>query len=219
MITQEIKIPTGGKPIEAFTMCGEDRPQKAFLILPGKGYTINHFLLDFLWRMAAEAGFYAIKAEYRGYTYRHLDEPYDHDHAIEDLGYILDYLENAGFQPKNIIGCAKSLGTVALAGAVAKRNECFAKAILLTPVLYYKREAGVFPMWNGYKQKVSSSYLVFGSNDPFCDLETAETAFPDTQMDCYQGADHGLSLDGDYARTIEINREIIEKVKSFITKT
>ena len=74
-------------------------------------------------------------------------------------------------------------------------------------------------MWDGYKQKIGASYLVFGSDDPFCDLETAKAAFPESQMDCYQGADHGLSLDGDYARTIEINREIIEKVKSFITKT
>ncbi|PKM41636.1 MAG: hypothetical protein CVV03_12100 [Firmicutes bacterium HGW-Firmicutes-8] len=218
MVTAEIKIPTPGRPIEALTMCGEDKPKKAFLILPGKGYTINHFLLDFLWRMAAEAGFYAIKAEYRGYTYRHLDEPYDHDHAIEDLGYVLDYLAEVGYKSQNIIICGKSLGTVALAGAVAKRQESFAQAVLLTPVLYYKREAGVFPMWDVYKQKVGSSYLIFGSDDPFCDLVTAKAAFPESQMDCYQGADHGLNLDGNYTRTIEINREIIEKVKSFITK-
>ncbi len=217
MITEEVKIPTGTRPIEAFTMSGEVKPAVAFLILPGRGYTINHFLLDFLWRMAAESGFYALKAEYRGYTYRHLAEPYDHQHAIEDLGNILSYLANLSYPAQNVIVCAKSLGTVALAGLTATRETGFPKAILLTPVLYYKKDTGVFSMWEEYNKKVPDSYLVFGSDDPYCDLESARAAFPQALIDCCPGADHGLNLAGDYARTIEMQREIIEKAKRFIT--
>jgi len=216
MITEDLKIPTAGRPIEAFAMSGETKPDKAFLILPGKGYTINHFLLDFLWRMAAESGFYAIKAEYRGYTYRHLDEPYDRRHAVEDAGYMLDYLAERGYRPADIVVCAKSLGTVALGGILLEREISFDKAVLLTPVLYYQKEAGIFSMWNDYNKKVKNSYLVFGSSDPYCDMETAQSAFPGALIDCYEGADHGLSLERDYARTIEIQREIIEKTKCFI---
>lgn len=217
MITEDIKIPTGGRPIEAFTIYKEDRPEKAFLVLPGKGYTINHFLLDFLWRMAAETGFYAIKAEYRGYTYRHLDEPYDHKHAAEDAGLVLNHLLEQGFKPENIVVCGKSLGTIALAGLLTRRDISLDKAILLTPVLYYKKGQEIFPAWDEYRKRVRHSYLVFGTEDPYCDIESAQTNFPGDLINCYPGADHGLHLAGNYAGTIDINREIIEKVRRFIT--
>jgi len=216
MITEDLQISTGGRPIDASAMYGAAKPDRAFLILPGKGYTVNHFLLDFIWRMAAEAGFYAIKAEYRGYTYRHLNEPYDHEHAAEDVGYVIDFLTVKGYPPEKTIVCAKSLGTIALATYTANRDIILDKAVLLTPVLYFRKDDGVFPVWAGYSKKVKNSYLVFGSNDPYCDTDSAKAAFPAAPIDCYPGADHGLHLEGDYARTIEIQREIIEKVKQFI---
>lgn len=218
MITEDIKIPTDGKPIEAFTMSGGKRPERAFLILPGKGYTINHFVLDFLWRMAAESGFFAIKAEYRGYTYRHLGEPYDHEHAAADAGYVFDYLTARGYSPDNIVVCAKSLGTLSLASLVKKREARFQKVILLTPILYLNKGAKPFPGWALYNEKVKDTYLVFGGNDPYCDEVTARQVFPDAKIQCYGGADHGLHLADDYARTIEIQHEIITGVRKFITE-
>ncbi len=166
--------------------------------------------------MAAETGFYAIKAEYRGYTYRHLNEPYDHEHAAEDVGYVLDFLAEKGYSPEKTVICAKSLGTIALAGITANRNISLDKAVLLTPVLYFQKSGAVLPLWEEYNKKVKSSYLVFGGDDPYCDPVSATAAFPAAPIDCYPGADHGLHLEGDYARTIEIQREIIEKVKHFI---
>jgi hypothetical protein len=218
MIIEALKIPTSTKPIEAFAMHHEPKPDKVFLILPGKEFTIHHFLLDFMWRMAAEAGFFAIKAEFRGYTYKHQGEPYDHEHAIEDAGFVMDYLINTGYIPNNITFCTKSLGTIALAGLVAKSAFSFDKAILLTPVLYYQKESGVFPVWNEYNQKVKQSYIVFGDDDPYCDLDTAKSAFPKGLIESFIGADHGLNITADYLKTMEIQQKIIEQTKLFITK-
>ena len=218
MHTGELKIPTDGKPIEAFFMCKEEKPDRAFLILPGKGYTINHFVLDFLWRMAAECGFYSLKAEYRGFTYRHLGEPYDHHYAAADAGYVLDYLNELGYPPEKITVCGKSLGTIAVGNLVADRGAIFERAILLTPVLYMKKEKGVFPQWAEFNKKISKPYLIFGGSDPFCDRETARQVFPEGLIECYPGADHGLSIDDDYLRTLEIQREIIANVKQFISE-
>lgn len=216
MITEEIKIPTTGRPIEAYTMHQEKRPDKAFLILPGKGYTINHFLLDFLWRMAAEAGYYAIKAEYRGYTYRHMGEPHDAKQAIQDAGFIFEFLADQGFKPGNIVPCTKSLGTIALAGMLENHNIYLQKAVLLTPVMYYKKGSDTLSLWSEFNTKVTESYVVFGTEDPFCDLDTAATIFPTAAIDCCEGADHGLYIVNDYKRTIKINEQIIEKVNKFI---
>jgi len=218
MHTGELKIPTDGRPIEAFFMCKEEKPDRAFLILPGKGYTINHFVLDFLWRMAAECGFYSLKAEYRGYTYRHLGEPYDHHNAAADAGYVLDYLNELGYPPEKITVCGKSLGTIAVGNLVADGGAIFERAILLTPVLYMKKEKGVFPQWAEFNKKISKPYLIFGGSDPFCDRETARQVFPEGLIECYPGADHGLSIDDDYLRTLEIQREIIANVKQFISE-
>ncbi|PKM83007.1 MAG: hypothetical protein CVU89_02450 [Firmicutes bacterium HGW-Firmicutes-14] len=216
MTEQEIKIPTDGRPIEASVMHQEEKPGKAFLVLPGRGYTVNHFLLDYLWRMAAESGFYSVKAEYRGYTYRYMGEPYDHKTTGIDTGYILDYLEDTGYGPQDITVCAKSLGTMALAMLLLNRDITFNRAVLLTPVLYYNTEKEIIPVWDNYKAKVRKSYLVFGSDDPYCDPETAGMVFPDELISFYEGFDHGLQMDGNYRRTIEVNSEIIEKVKDFI---
>lgn len=216
MFTEEIKIPTDGRPIEAFTMYRDPTPARALLILPGKGYTINHFLLDFIWRMAAEQGFYAIKAEYRGFTYRHLNEPYELRDAVKDVEFMFKFLKETGYSSGDITVCAKSLGTIALADTLNRRGISISKAVLLTPVLYYAKKLETLPVWDEYSKNVDGSYLVFGSNDPFCDLETARTKFPDSLTDFYPGADHGLHLNADYTRTIEIQREILEKVKQFI---
>ncbi|MHB9095038.1 MAG: hypothetical protein ACYC21_10220 [Eubacteriales bacterium] len=72
-------------------------------------------------------------------------------------------------------------------------------------------------MWAEFVKKVKDLYIVFGSNDPYCDKTSAEAAFPRALVDSYPGADHGLSLDNNYAGTIDIQREIIEKTKKFIT--
>lgn len=216
MTTEEIKITTGGRPIEAFTMSPAGKPARAFLVLPGKGYTINHFLLDFLWRMAAESGFYSIKAEYRGFTYRHLDEPYDHKHAAIDAGHVINHLTDLGYAPEDIVVCAKSLGTIAACSLVTKNEMGFQKVVLLTPVLYIRKENPVYPIWTVFNERVPETHLVFGTNDPFCDRESAQATFPEATVDCYTGADHGMSIEGDYLQTINIQREIIEKVKSFI---
>lgn len=218
MLSKDILIPTDGKPIEAFAMYGEKKPAKALLILPGKGYTINHFLLDFIWRMAAEKGFLAMKAEYRGFTYRHMGEPYELEHAAQDAGFVFDYLNKTGYVPEDIIVCAKSLGTLALAQTLARKNISIDKAILLTPVLYLAKEADTLPVWYDYKKRVKNSILVFGNDDPYCDMETAMNNFPGTQISYYSGADHGLHLDGDYSGTIEIQREIVETAKKFVTE-
>lgn len=218
MFTEEIKIPTDGRPIEAFTMYQNPRPGKALLILPGKGYTINHFLLDFIWRMAAEQGFYSIKAEYRGFTYRHLNEPYEIKDAAKDVEFLFKFLEETGYSSRDITVCGKSLGTITLADTITRLGININKAVLLTPVLYFAKELETLPFWDEYKKRVKNSYLVFGSDDPFCDLETARAKFPNDQIDFYPGADHGLHLNADYARTIEIQREIVEKVKEFIAE-
>ena len=217
MTTEELKISAEGRPIEAFARHGAAKPKKAFLILPGKGYTINHFVLDFLWRMAAECGYYSIKAEYRGFTYRHFDEPYDHHHTALDAGIVLKHLEEIGYPPHKTAVCAKSLGTIAVGSLVADTDIVFEKTILLTPVLYVKKEKGIFPKWFEFKRKISDPCLIFGSNDPFCDSETATEVFPHALLECYRGADHGLEIAGDYVRTIKIQSEIIEKVRQFIS--
>lgn len=216
MITEEIKIPTDGRPIEAFTLSPSKKPNRAFLIFPGKYYTINYFLLDFIWKMAAEAGFFAVKTEYRGYTYRHLDEPFELNNASEDIRHTINYLTGIGYQPEDITVCAKSLGTMALANFLTNSDLFFKKVVLLTPILYFKKDSPVIPFWEEYKKKVSSSYLVFGGADPYCDMETASSQFPTAPIDCYPGANHVMDLDGEYRRTIAIQTEIIEKVKEFI---
>lgn len=219
MIEEQIKIPTDGKPVEAFALHAEEKPPQAFLVIPGRGYTINHFLLDYLWKMAAEAGFYALKAEYRGYTYRHLGQSYEPRSAAQDLRYMLGYLAGIGYQPAVVTVCAKSLGTIALADLVCEFKVSFPKTVLLTPVLYVKKGAPLLECWGEFNNRIADSYLVFGDQDPYCDLATAKSLFPkSTTIDCYPGADHGLSLAGDYRQTIRVNVEIIEKVKQFLGK-
>lgn len=217
MITEEIKIPTAGRPVEAFIRYRKPGPDRAFLILPGKGYTINHFLLDFLWKMAAETGFYAIKAEYRGYTYRHLGEPYGLEDAAQDAGSVFDYLTAQGFKSRNIIPCVKSLGTIALAQLLQDREIYLNKSVLLTPVIYNKKGFDTLPTWSVYNDKVKDSLVIFGSADPFCDAGTAAAVFPAGTVKCYDGADHGLDIAGDYRQTIKIQLNIIDKVKEFIS--
>ncbi len=217
MITEEIKIPTDGRPLEAFVKYRGPKPEKAFLILPGQGYTINHFVLDFLWRMAAENGYYAIKAEYRGFTYRHFNEPYNHEQAAVDARYVLDYLANQGYMPEQITACGKSLGSIALGSVVVIDHVSFDKVILLTPVLYVDKAAGIFPHWAEFSKSTKNLCLVFGSVDDYCDLETAMDNFPKAVIKCYEGADHGLHIEGDYSSTIQIQREIIELVRKFIS--
>lgn len=215
MIMEEIKIPAEGRPIEAFTMTAAQRPEKALLILPGKGYTINHFLLDFIWRMAAETGFYAIKAEYRGFTYRHLGEPYEVEDAAKDVKTVFGFLDEQGYSPKDVIVCGKSLGTLALARALIDNDISINKAVLLTPVLYFSKESGVLPLWKEYKKKAAKSLLVFGDQDPYCDMASASEAFPAVPLKSYSGADHGLHIAGDYAKTIAIQIEILNNIKKF----
>lgn len=216
MLTEEIKIPTDNRPIEAFVMSKKPHPDKAFMILPGRGYTINHFLLDFLWRMAAEQNYYSIKAEYRGFTYRHFDEPYDHEYATIDARYVVDYLKTLGYPPEKVVACGKSLGSIAVGNLVIEDKMTFDKAILLTPVLYVQKDKGVFPTWKSFCDVVPKTFLAFGSADEYCDLEAAQDNFPGARIEYFDGADHGLLLPKDYARSIEINRQIIECVKEFI---
>lgn len=215
-IFEEIRIPTNERPIEGFALHDEERPSKAILIIPGQGYTINNFVLDFIWRMAAEKGYYSVKAEYRGYTYRHLGEPYDAEHAVEDLHYMVEHLKNIGYSPKDIVICAKSLGTLALAGLLAQTDLCLDKAILLTPVLYFNQNKEIIQTWQNYMEKVKASYIAFGGNDPLCDLQNAQKIYTGADIDFYPGLDHGLCLDGDYQGTIEIQKNIIERAREFI---
>ncbi len=76
----------------------------------------------------------------------------------------------------------------------------------------------IFPVWAEFVKKIKDLYVVFGSNDPYCDNVSAEEVFQEALIDSYPGADHGLGFDQSYADTLDIQKEIIEKVKKFITE-
>ena len=187
--------------------------QRLALILPGLRYTCDMPLLFYTARLMIQRGA-AVLQVHSDYT----QAAYQSAPGSEQGRWLAEDTQ-AAYQAglaaddfRELILIGKSIGTLALASLVAGGVE--APGIWLTPLLHQPRlvEAAL--------QQKGPALFIGSSSDPTFDLAQMQRiqAAGKGEGLVIPGADHSLEIPGDVLASLEIMRQVVERILAFLNQ-
>jgi predicted alpha/beta-hydrolase family hydrolase len=187
------------------------RAHRLALILPGLRYSCDMPLLFYPARLMTQRGAAVLQvlSDYTQAAYQSASKAEQARWLAEDAQAALKAGLAAGdFQEVILIG--KSIGSLALASLVAGGVE--APSIWLTPLL---RQPFLI---EAARQQKGPALFIGSSSDPTFDLEQLQRiqATGKGESLVIAGADHSLEIPGDVFASLEILRQILERIQAFL---
>lgn len=179
----------------------EPEADKLMVILPGRGYTVNHPVLFHLDHMAYENGFDVLPVQYGFQVSGNLD-PSQIPLLAQDVELATAEVLRRGYREICVVG--KSLGTP-LAVDLARRVEAErVSQILLTPIGAAMKTAGDI-----------RTLAIIGTADPLYAPELVKNS-DTTTWRVYENLDHGLIDKDDWHYSLDSLQAIIAACEAFI---
>jgi len=169
------------------------------LVLPGRGYTVDHPALFWSCQVLAQVGYRVVTMRWQPGR----DAQTDPQAFVEEAADALDAA--AGPAPTTVV-MAKSLGSYAAAWASARSYP----AIWLTPML---TDASVAAALHDYS---AAGLLVGGTDDPLWDAAAAQST--PLQVLEIPGADHALHHRGDWRTSVATLQLTLQAVDAFAAR-
>jgi hypothetical protein len=212
-VTEITRIPIqgyAGQPVpnRLFRQAGA---QRLALILPGLSYSCDMPVLFYPARLMIQRGASVLQvlSDYTQAAFQSATKAEQARWLAEDAQAALKAgLASGGFHDVVLIG--KSIGTLALASLVAGGVQ--APTIWLTPLLRQPRlvEAAL--------QQKGPALFIGSSSDPTFDLAQLQRIQATGKGEglVVSGADHGLEIPGDIFASLEIMRQVLERIQVFM---
>jgi hypothetical protein len=185
--------------------------QRLGLILPGLSYSCDMPVLFYPARLMIQrsAAVLQVLSDYTQAAFQSASKPEQARWLAEDAqGALKAGLAAGNFHDVVLIG--KSIGTLALASLVAGGVK--APSIWLTPLLRQPRlvEAAL--------QQEGPALFIGSSSDPTFDLAQLQRiqAAGKGEGLVVSGADHGLEIPGDIFASLDIMRQVVERIQAFL---
>ncbi|WP_203333413.1 alpha/beta hydrolase [Planococcus beigongshangi] len=190
----------------------EEPSTRLAVVLPGAGYTAQAPLLHFATDICLQQGYDVLTV-----NYRYNDAFYD-DFTMEEISDAIRFDVNAvidavmaetSYNEYSLIG--KSLGTIAMASALARPVFHNAKTIWLTPLI---QRPDVFDAMHSLPNQAIG---FIGDEDPNFDAGRFEKLKTNPQLDLrlVPGTDHSLKLPGQPLASIDVLKEIMSEIEKF----
>lgn len=178
------------------------------VILPGIGYTLDRVTLEYSSELSLELGFDVLKIEYGFQVERREFHPDVEFNIIAEESFRL--LKNTLVNKyKNIIFIGKSIGT------------CVQNVLNKNVKGYNITNIYLSPINKTVQMGIEENSLVItGSNDPLLSKENLEVIeeVNGTKLINIDGANHALNIEGDAIKSLEIQLNIINCMKEYLSK-
>ena len=181
--------------------------RKTAVIFPGIGYTCDRPLLYYSGKLAKKAGYEVVTVPYGNFPDKVRGDmakmQQSFDMALDQSEKILSDMKWDDYD--DILFLSKSVGTI-VSSAYAKNHGLCVKNVLFTPLVQTWMYAG------------DDCMAFHGTADPWAgnDEITGEAEKHGTPLVNIEGANHSLET-GDAVRDIEILKDVILKVREFIS--
>jgi pimeloyl-ACP methyl ester carboxylesterase len=182
----------------------EGKSRDLIVMLPGRGYTIDHPLFHYLAQIAVQRGIDAFGVQY---SFQATGEDFKMDEmtalSIDVVSAVGAFMIHRKYN--RIIVVAKSLGT-AIMTALDDILPTVTARIMLTPI------PGMEPA------RPAPMLSVVGTADPFYRGLQAAIASPakDIQWHVVEGANHALEYDDDWRSSLGAMLDVLEACEGFI---
>ncbi|WP_100372361.1 alpha/beta family hydrolase [Bacillus sp. FJAT-45037] len=187
----------------------EEKTNKLAIMLPGAGYTTKAPLLHFSTGLFYNEGYDILHVNYT-YNQEELAQLKAQDFITGVERAVEAELDGRHYDSVYVV--AKSLGTIALSSMVRdKKFSSTMKAVWLTPLIN-KDE-----VFDAMMNSVYKSLCVIGDQDPYYSKKRIDELKSHDTMTCkvIPGANHGLQLDHDVMKSIDLLKEVMEEIKKF----
>ncbi|MGQ9888816.1 MAG: alpha/beta hydrolase [Aggregatilineales bacterium] len=181
--------------------------ERLLVLLPGRGYTVNHPVLFHLLYLALENGWDALPVSY-GFQMSGGDfRPEQFPLLQEDVALATAPALASGYRRLCVAG--KSMGTSLAVDLARSAKADSVSLILLTPV------GGVMQALDGIP-----TLAVIGTNDPLYSPDVVRLTESDAHVDwrVYDGLNHSLIVEGDWRASLAALREIMDVCEWFLGK-
>jgi alpha-beta hydrolase superfamily lysophospholipase len=181
--------------------------QGLMIILPGRGYLLEHPALYYMAKVGAELGYDVLGVRYRFQMNPYAELPdIDYDELTREVDLAVDEaLKEQQYTKVVIVG--KSLGTVLAVRLGERFKEVDLRYILLTPVMKVTQLAGERP-----------TLAVIGTADAAYDAELvrADKEKSTMQWHVLDGINHGLEFEHGWDATLSVLGRVIGQCESFL---
>jgi hypothetical protein len=204
MKTETITIDSPfGIQIEQRFYVQEPRADKLLIILPGRGYTIHHPVLSYLWQMGLANGWDVLPVEY-GFQRTGMFEMHQMPHVMDDVKLTTEpVLQDHTYRHICIAG--KSMGTpLAMQLAQTVHAEHISQ-ILLTPIGPALQPAGDIP-----------TLAIIGMEDSFYAPGVGDNPPPNVTWHILERLDHGLIDPDDWRYSLTMLETITAACEEFL---
>jgi hypothetical protein len=181
----------------------ESPSQKLCVILPGRNFAPDKSALDLIGQMALQHGWDLLSLRYSFQVSPYAADAMKLDDLLVEAQGILPFL--AGYQEVCLVG--KSLGS-SLARRLIDQVEAPERSLLL-----------VTPLPDSFAGAAPCPRLcLIGTADPVFPESTAAREARPAEWRCYEGADHGLYVPGDWRATASLWQRLTADAEAFLTR-
>jgi acetyl esterase/lipase len=180
----------------------EPDSDRLMILLPGRGYTVNHPVLFHIRLMAYAQGYDTLPVQYGFHISGNL-EPSQIPLLQQDVERATQQVLSRNYREVCVVG--KSLGTpLAIDLAKSLKAETVSQ-ILLTPIGVALQDAGD-----------NRTLAVIGTADPLYTPEIAQQGGDHITWRVFENLDHGLIDAGDWRYSVESLKEILSECETFL---
>lgn len=183
----------------------EAEPRGLVMILPGRGYLLEHPALYYLSRMAAEAGYDVLGVPYSFQILRSTNYPPVEDLVRDAALALATVLPQRSYA--EVVLAGKSLGTRVAVKVGAQLQDVKLRYLLLTPVMNSTDETGNHP-----------TLAIIGTKDAVYDESqiNADHDHPYRRWQVFEGLHHGLEYETGWAKSLTVMSQLIGVCESFL---
>ena len=199
-----ISIPSSfGHVINNLFLKHDQAASHLVVLLPGMYNTHESPLLYYSANVALQAGCDVLGIEY---GYHHSGHSYSSEMFESTLGETLEALRSCGIEQYHRVSfISKSFGTIIAGEATRHFTSVKAHNLFLTPI------ARTIPYINE-----GDCTVIFGTADPLFSQDDADKISGNVQVISLPGADHSLTMDNDYRKSLDFLGDVCEIVNKFL---
>ncbi|AST94271.1 alpha/beta hydrolase [Sutcliffiella cohnii] len=202
------KEAVGSKSIPFRLIEQKEEVNNLVIVLPGAAYTTQAPLLHFTTGVFYNKGFDVLHINYT-FSREEMSVLSDEDFA-KNVQLVIDKaIEGRNYNNFYVVG--KSIGTIALSYLLKNTRLKDAKAVWLTPLLQRN------DVFNAMANSENKGLCIIGDRDS-CFVEDRFEKLKNNRnllLKVVEGGNHGLELDGEPIKSIELLKDVIQTINEF----
>ncbi|MBZ0294606.1 MAG: hypothetical protein K8L99_18725 [Anaerolineae bacterium] len=180
----------------------DNASRKLMVILPGRGYQVEHPALFYTVFLGLENGFDVLPVQYGFQVKRTNLDTSQMPLLMQDVDIAVQQVLPRGYQDICIVG--KSLGTPLAVELITRLDAARKSLILLTPISLALQSSPPVP-----------TLAAIGTADNFYSADTI-AQMPEIEWVVLDQLNHGLIKDNDWHATIQAQHTVLERCDQFI---